>query len=170
MRLIEPSNAPPPQPSTEQTPENAKAVFSLTPAAPDESQRIPEDIRRRYEMPFETSWVHGGLNEKPRCQPTQLSVLLFIASLTRPPSRLLHRREKELDPNSEMGAGSESQSVVAQASLPAVSRVSNRRRGERFQTSRTEADLPTGKSAIRQVGKPCATGIRRPTSAFSFNC
>jgi hypothetical protein len=29
----------------------------------DHCLKFREDIRRRYEAPFQTSWLHGGLNE-----------------------------------------------------------------------------------------------------------
>jgi hypothetical protein len=29
----------------------------------DNCLKFREDIRRRYEAPFQTSWLHGGINE-----------------------------------------------------------------------------------------------------------
>jgi hypothetical protein len=36
---------------------------AVTTAGADHSAKFREDIRRRSETPFKTSWPHGGINE-----------------------------------------------------------------------------------------------------------
>ncbi len=47
----------------EQTTEAAKTDCSATAGGHDDSSGFREEIHRRYEEPFVTSWLHGGLNE-----------------------------------------------------------------------------------------------------------
>ncbi|MDD5140627.1 MAG: hypothetical protein PHY43_10260 [Verrucomicrobiales bacterium] len=45
------------------SPQIAKSSHSGPQARQQNAAKAPEDIRRRYETPFKTSWHHGGINE-----------------------------------------------------------------------------------------------------------
>jgi hypothetical protein len=59
------SNAEKPSPSiTPDRASEAMAAAAPTPViVPDDSARFREDILRRCETPFRSSWRHGGLND-----------------------------------------------------------------------------------------------------------